>query len=53
MILQVKISDTIELIMDDEITDQRPTPEVMADYLTRLTQSAVVAWMALPTAVED
>ena len=48
MILQVSVGHDIEVTFDDEISSQRPTPEVVADYLSRLCKQAVDAWMALP-----
>ena len=33
-----------------EMVDERPTPEHVEDYLVRLRQQAVSAWMELPNA---
>ena len=37
MIFQTRIGE-FEAMLDDEITDQRPTPEQALDYLTRCAQ---------------
>ena len=49
MILQVAIGSDVNITFDDEITDERPTPEVVDDYLSRLRQQALIAYLALPS----
>jgi hypothetical protein len=40
MMLEVTIGETICVRMDDEMTDQRLTPEHVEDYLTRMARTA-------------
>lgn len=49
MILEVTIGESICIRMDDEMTDQRPTPEQVEDYLTRMSRTAVKTYVDLPT----
>lgn len=50
MILEVTIGESICIRMDDEMTEQRPTPEQVEDYLTRMSRSAVKTYVDLPAA---
>jgi hypothetical protein len=49
MIYQIRLGDTVDVMIDDEMTEQRPTPEVAADYLTRIAQTALGTWLAMPS----
>ena len=50
MILELTIGESITIRMDDDITDSRPVPEVVGDYLARMRQEAVQTYMDLPSA---
>lgn len=52
MIYSVRIGE-IEASIDDELTEERPTPEVVADYLTRVAQTAVGTWVAIPENIAE
>ena len=47
MILRVGLEGGIYIHMDDEINDSRPTPEVVADYLTRMRDHVIDAQQQL------
>jgi len=44
MMLEVTIGEHVAVRFDDEITDQRATPEVTEDYLTRMARTAFLLW---------
>lgn len=44
MMLEVAIGEHVAVRFDDEITDQRATPEVTEDYLTRMARTATQLW---------
>ena len=45
MIFQCRIGD-YESLLDDEMSDSRPTPEHAADYLTRCAQIVLGLYVA-------
>ena len=47
MIYRVSIGD-INVLLDDEMTDERPTPEVARDYLRACSDQAETIYGALP-----
>ena len=52
MILEVTIGESICVRMDDEMTDSRPVPEAVGDYLARMREQAVKCYTDLPSAAE-
>jgi hypothetical protein len=50
MIFRASIGD-LSALLDDEMTDERPTPEVAADYLTRCVQGVTALYEAMPDGV--
>lgn len=50
MILQVSVGSVINITFDDEMVEERPTPEHVEDYLVRIRQQAIAAWLSLPDA---
>jgi len=53
MILELQIGESIAVRFDDDINDERPTPEVVEDYLTRMRRTAVDLFNALPNDTDD
>lgn len=51
MIYQCRIGD-YDALLDDEMSDQRPTPEQAADYLTRCA-SVVIGLYTAASRVEE
>ena len=49
MIFRASIND-MDVLLDDEITDSRPTPECAADYLHRCVEQVVALYSSLPDA---
>ncbi|MGZ4519761.1 MAG: hypothetical protein ACXVX9_00125 [Mycobacteriaceae bacterium] len=47
MIFRVSIGE-LTTLLDDEITDERPTPEVAADYLHRCATEVLRVYTDLP-----
>jgi hypothetical protein len=52
VILEVTIGESICIRMDDEMTDSRPVPEAVGDYLARMREQAVKCYVDLPSAAE-
>lgn len=52
MILEVTIGESICIRMDDEMTDSRPVPEAVGDYLARMREQAVKCYVDLPSPAE-
>jgi len=53
VILELQIGESIAVRFDDDINDERPTPEVVEDYLTRMRRTAVDLFNALPNDTPD
>jgi hypothetical protein len=47
MIYRACIGD-YSVLLDDELTDERPTPEVAADYLARCVDQVLKMYDAIP-----
>ena len=50
IIFQANIGD-LRVTLDDEMVDERPTPEVAADYLSRCVSGVVKLYEAIPDGV--
>ena len=48
MIFRVSLGD-INVLLDDDITDERPTPEVCRDFLRACADEALRTYNELPT----
>ena len=48
MMLEVTIGESICARFDDDMQDQRPTPEVVEDYLTRMRRTAIDLFEGIP-----
>ena len=48
MMLEITIGESICIRMDDGIEDQRPVPEQVEDYLTRMSRAAVKTYCDIP-----
>jgi mannose/cellobiose epimerase-like protein (N-acyl-D-glucosamine 2-epimerase family) len=44
MMLEVNIGEHITVRFDDEMTESRPTPELIEDILTRMARTAERLW---------
>jgi hypothetical protein len=44
MMLEVTLGEHVAVRFDDEMVDQRPTPEQVEDYLTRMRRTAMAMW---------
>jgi len=47
MIFRASVGE-LHVLLDDEMCDERPTPEVAADYLTRCIQGVTALYEAMP-----
>lgn len=50
MIFRASIGD-LNVLLDDEMTDERPTPEVAADYLGRCVSGVMKLYDAMPDGI--
>ena len=44
MILRIALGEHVEVCFDDELTDSPPSPELVEDYLTRMSRTAFTLW---------
>ena len=51
MIYRVSIGDLVNVLLDDEMTQERPTPEVARDYIRACSDEALRTYNETPAAL--